>query len=287
MRPTLPYIILFILFALVQYHPARAQQTVECGDIIESEFTELQENQDYAIVISAGDSLSLFARPLGTDLELLIQLYNPTNTFVAGPSGYYGTFSEYQLDSGILGANGDYKIRVANHDWTDSNSGSGGVGVFILEIGCTLRTGRLIEPGSSLEAVAQQASGVSEQPLFSGYGFPGVMSVDFSSGIEIPLAAGQPQTIPVGSDVALYTYEATAGQVTTLRVSRFSGDISIGVAVINRDSNEIIFFGGLPSSNNLNVELTFPSSEIYVIGLFRVDTAEHPGTSGAVQITLE
>ncbi|MGB1286620.1 MAG: hypothetical protein ACPG7F_08815, partial [Aggregatilineales bacterium] len=64
-------------------------------------------------------------------------------------------------------------------------------------------------------------------------------------------------------------------------------DISIGVTVINKDSNEILFLGGMPSSNNLSVELTFPSAGTYAIGLFRLDTAERMDTAGAVQITLE
>lgn len=113
------------------------------------------------------------------------------------------------------------------------------------------------------------------------------MPIDFSAGIEIPLTLGQPQTAPVASDVALYTYAASAGEVATLSISRVSGDISIGVTVINRDTNEIVFFGGLPSSDNLSAELTFPTGGTYAIGLFRVDTAERSGTSGAVQLQLE
>lgn len=124
-------------------------------------------------------------------------------------------------------------------------------------------------------------------PEFTGFGFPGVSPVDFSAGIEIPLTVGAMQTVPLASDVALYTYAATAGETRTLTLSRASGDLSIGVAVINRDTNEIVFLGGLPSSNNLSVELTFPSDGTYAVGLFRFDTAERTGTSGAVGVLLE
>ena len=125
------------------------------------------------------------------------------------------------------------------------------------------------------------------QPDFSGFGFPGVAARDFSEGIELPLTLGQPQAAPVASDVALYTYGASAGEVATLNISRASGDISIGVTVINKDTNEVIFLGGLPSSDNLSVELTFPTAGTYAIGLFRLDTGERSDTSGAVQISLE
>ena len=78
-----------------------------------------------------------------------------------------------------------------------------------------------------------------------------------------------------------------ANSTATLNLSRVSGDISVGVTVIKRDNNEILFVGGLPSSNNLAVELTFPSDGTYVIGLFRMNTTEKADTSGAVQISIE
>ena len=54
----------------------------------------------------------------------------------------------------------------------------------------------------------------SAQVPFTGFGFPRLDSVDFSEGVELPLTLSQPQVAPVAGDlVALYTYDATAGQV--------------------------------------------------------------------------
>lgn len=122
---------------------------------------------------------------------------------------------------------------------------------------------------------------------FDGYGFPVVGPIDFSAGIEIPLSLGDSQTAGIGADVELFIYTATAGETVALSVSRVSGDISIGVAVINRDTNEIVFLGGMPHTNSLTAEITFPADGTYAIGLFRLDTATLTGTSGAVQILLE
>ena len=145
-----------------------------------------------------------------------------------------------------------------------------------------------IDPGQGVEGEPPDSGAVETLVTsFSGFGFPGIAPVDFSAGIELPLARSQPQTVPVASDVALYTYAASAGEVATLSLSRVSGDISIGVTVISQDTNEIVFLGGLPSSNTLSVELTFPADGTYAIGLFRLDTAERSGTSGAVQVLLE
>jgi hypothetical protein len=183
--------------------------------------------------------------------------------------------------------------RDLGEGYSTLSSGRGVVGVYSLYVGCTLRDGTQIpagsnapvpEPGNNDQGVVPEPPTPVEPPAF---GFPGVTPRDFSAGIEIPIAKASPQTVPLASDVALYTYEASANETATLRVMRVNGDISIGISVINRETSEIIFIGGLPSSNNLSVELTFPSDGIYVFGLFRLDTVERSGTSGAVQISIE
>lgn len=102
------------------------------------------------------------------------------------------------------------------------------------------------------------------------------------------MTAGTPALAPIAGDlVALYTYNASAGSTANLSLSRTSGDISIGVTVLHKDSNQIIFMGGMPFSDKLSVELTFPVDGTYVIGLFQLSTAEANETSGAVQILIE
>lgn len=160
-------------------------------------------------------------------------------------------------------------------------------GRYSLFIRCELANGTVVEPGDVPPIAISPIGESTVSNDFSGFGFPGIPSRDFSTGIEIPLTAGQTQIAPIGSDVALYSYNASDGEVATLNVSRASGNISIGIAVIHRDSNEIIFLGGLPSSDNLSVQLIFPSNGTYAIGLFRLDTTERSGTSGAVQITIQ
>lgn len=245
---------------------------VQCGDIIEGEFTVDWENHTYDISLEAGDAIEFYVIPLGVQLETSIYLLGPTGLTLEVNRGMInssGEMTQRRLDPqprismGALAAGGTYQIGVTNFSTNFSSPDDpGGVGVYTLYITCTLRNGTVVEAGSILEETVQSESPVV-QSAFSGYGFPGFASVDFSTGIEIPLALAQPQTVPLGSDVALYTYGATAGETVTLSVSRVSGDISIGVTVINKDTNEILFVGGLPSSNNLSVELTFPVDGTY------------------------
>lgn len=268
---------------------AQSTSQLECGDIVEGEFLEDVEDIRYIIDANAGDQLSLAVDPFGEFLETRIVLYGPTGQEVTatygGNTAYPNTVPEPVLNTGELSANGTYTVEIRNYSWPDDPEG---VGVFLLSIECTLRDGTMIAAGASAsDETTTSPPDASTSSTFSGFGFPGLAAVDFTGGIEIPISRGLPLTVPLGSDVALYTYEASDGETATLNVSRVSGDISIGVTVIKSDTNEIVFFGAMPASNNLSIDLEFPSSGSYAIGLFRVDTVERVGTSGAVQLTLE
>ncbi len=302
--------------------------SVECGSIIEDVFNTSREEKLYTLNLEPGAAVNATVTPLGAGLSTALLITSPTNFVVAGSdetefdesdarvSMWRVLISNPTAATERLSAGGDYNIRVVNFNsqfyYIESDNysfpdDSGGSGVFTLFVGCTLRDGTVIEPGSAVPAnndsedtggsgnivgnmlgsAANQAANVPAAPDFSGFGFPGVAPRDFSAGIELPLTAGTPQLAPIANDVALYTYVASAGETRTLSISRASGDLSIGVTVIRQDTNEILFLGGMPASNNLSVEVTFPADATYVIGLFRLDTAERSGTSGAVQVSLE
>lgn len=257
----------------------RFTQSVQCGSIIESQFQREREIHRYFLNLSQNDVISLRIEETGSysDLYFLLSLYSPSSQELEDTSDS----DLVLLETDTLPVSGIYEIAIENS--LNGNQSDGGT--YIMYIGCTLDDGTVINPGDA-PSTTEMAS-PSEAIVFSGFGFTGISPVDFSTGIEIPLQTGQPQTAPLGGDVALYTYSASTNETRTLSLARLSGNISVGIAVIKLDTNEVIFFGGMPSSNNLSVELTFPSNGTYAIGLFRVDTAEHSSTSGAVQITLE
>jgi len=283
-------IVLTLLISLFSTSMVSAQaQTVECGDIIESEFIQVQENQDYQIAINAGDSVTAFARPLGVDLELVAFILNPANMQIAGEtSGTYGVYPEYTVESGILGANGNYTIRVTNQTWSGN---SGGLGVYTLEISCTLRDGTVINAGESLEPVAEMPSGdtTTSQPAFTGFGFPGLAPVDMSNIARVPLPEGIPFTgavTPTGNEIIGYTFDGTAGQLLNLNVERVSGNLSLGVVVIDSSSN-MMYFSALVASDNVSTNLRIPADGGYVIGVFLLDLTPQPtpeATAFSVQI---
>ncbi len=292
----------FVLTFFIQ--PGFAQnQAIQCGDIIEGEFTSQAQRLNYVITLNPGDSVEVLGNAFGTQLGFMLAIFNPAGEGIVGSVRQDGNTRPEPsptVASGILSATGNYTIQAYNDrlyllsfstemNYQEGWNSIGSIGAFTLGIRCVLRNGTVIEPGDAAPADdgSNADSNVQPESTFSGYGFPGLVAVDFSEGIQIPLTLAQPQTVPLGGEVTLYTYEAAAEETATLSITRVSGDISIGTTVINNDTNELLFAGIMPSSNNLSVELTFPSAGTYAIGLFRVDTTERTGTSGAVQITLQ
>ena len=290
---------------------------VQCGSIIEGEFSDNFNHHTYRIDVNAGDSIQVIVEPLSELTKTFMFVVGPTRTPVAGSServqintsrfevsssNIYTALIRPTINTNVLPSSGTYDISIVNfsvgwysttNDAWSNVSSSSGPGLYTMFISCTRRDGTEIEAGSIADTETELnltdpdiADALAFAP-FTGFGFPGLDARDFSDGIELPLILGQAQTAPIARDVALYTYDASAEEVVTLNISRASGDLSIGVTVINKATNEIIFIGGLPSSNNLSVELTFPTDGTYAIGLFRLDTAERSGTSGAVQVVLE
>lgn len=271
---------LFVVSLGTTVYRSEAQSAAMCGDIIEGEVSVQEANagHTYVLSVNAGDEVTITASPFGESPNVILALFDPANVRIEYENNTIR--GDETIANFVMPATGAYQIRL-------TTSGDNPF-AYVLSIGCTLRDGTVVEPGDTLDPNPGPGATPTDAPGFAGYGFPGVAPVDFSTGVEIPLARSQAMTAPVGGDlVTLYTYAAAAGETATLRLSRVSGEISVGVAVINKDTNAVIFLGGMPFSNNLSVELSFPADGTYAIGLFRLDTAERSGTSGAVQITLE
>jgi hypothetical protein len=282
----------------LSFSQAQSLPSVQCGDIVEGEIMPAQTEgerafNEYRLQIQAGTIIDLIVTPLGQSFNPSFKMLDSGGTEFAVFNNVAAGVPEEILEYSVGSSNPVLRIYGMHPEWAGTdwfyNTGDGAAGLFLgayeISLACTLRDDTRIDFGERVEVTGDE--GLPPAPVFSGFGFPGVLPVDFSAGIEIPLQLGQTQTVPIGGDVALYTYEATAGSTATLTVSRVSGNISIGVTVINRSTNEIIFVAGLPSTNSLSAEIVFPTDGSYVIGLFRFDTPTLTGSSGAVQVLLQ
>lgn len=276
-------------WVLAQIEIARTTP-LECGQILESETSPNEQVQDYVIQAGAGTVLFGRVEPIGTTFNVTFLLADSGGSVFARINSQRAGLAEDFQDNFVIGSSNPI-LRVGGADPNYQSEyindrGDRYYGAYTIYLGCILRDGTVIQPGQRPPdtTVAQTQINVTDS---SFYGFPGLSKVDFEGGIELPLQSSQPQTIPLGQDVALYTYTASANSSAQLKLSRISGNISIGVTVINKDDNNILFIGGMPLSDALSVTLNFPSDSNYVIGVFRLDTPTLQETSGAIQLTIE
>lgn len=283
MSKTMQIKVLILLFLIMSTYISHAQgTTVECGSIIEAEFTPGNTTHNYIISLVPGDVLTIRTEAVGDLLNVNIGVRDPQNHSV-GSSLNYGPTEN--LTTPVLSARGNYTIQpfsLNNH-----------AGIYTLYIGCTLRDGTVIEPGdipSSAQSTTTQTN-ASVVPTFSGVGFPGLAPVDFATVARIPLTAGTPMTAaitPTGGEILGYTLELAAGDVIDLSFTRLSGNLNLGLVVLSAN-NEVAFQASLVTSQTLTTRFTLPSAGQYTIGVFRIDLlppASPEATAFQIQATL-
>lgn len=271
----------------------RTAVDVQCGSIIQEEFTTNFEAHIYRVSLAAGDDIRAVLIPAHAELRTRMEFYSPTRVLIAelpeinNDNGTRITSNQPGIDSGALAEGGNYQIQVFNFaydTWTQSLQDSGGTGAYALYVGCIFRDGTVIDPVADFASLVPS----SATPEFSGFGFPGIPPVDFLGSNEVMLEVGTEFIAPVTwNQVGLFTYFASAGESRTMTLAVVSGDISIGAVVINEITKELVFAGVLPSSDNLSVELTFPNNGTYAIGVFHFNTSVSTEFAGAVSLILE
>lgn len=130
--------ILIITAAIIftgSYHDVQgqAERKVECGEVIESEFSKTLEEHIYLITLNPRDSFSVALSTVGDFLQATIGLYGPTGILLGRSNGGFISQSP-SINSGILSARGTYKIQVVNYGI--GSAGDGGVGIYTLYIEC-------------------------------------------------------------------------------------------------------------------------------------------------------
>ena len=257
---------------------AQAEQTVECGDIVESEFTKNYEDQVFVLPMRPREAFSVSLEPVGDYLQTSIGILGPTGVLL----GATQQLKAPTIESGTLSARGNYKIQVANHVF--GAAGGSNVGIYTLYIGCIKSDGTIIKPGDSVQPTPTSAplptptprSAISAgAPDFSGVGFPGLAPVDFSSVAKIPLLLDTVMTgvVPTGNEILGFTLDAAAGDILDLSYTRVSGNMNLGLVVLSAE-NEVFFQASLVTSASLATQFTLPAAGQYTIGVFRISLVE-------------
>ncbi|MEL6309413.1 MAG: hypothetical protein AAFQ52_14825, partial [Chloroflexota bacterium] len=270
---------------------------LSCGDIIEGEFTSSVEIQPYNVDVAAGDQLNISAFPLGNlTMSLLIagstdQIVDSSDADLDDDYYWQSLESEPTLNTEQLSSNQGYTIYAINFQQFLGGIGaslnrlgdyqvrdSGGVGVYTLFVGCTLRDGTVIEPGDSLEDTADSGSDTSDTgtndgasaSAFSGFGLPALNAIDLSTVNASPLPADVPLSGSLAPDNAMVTaYSITANQGDTVQIdlSRVAGNLNLGVVIVDADGQPV-FFSTLIANETLSEAWVAPSTGDYTAGVF-------------------
>lgn len=256
--------------AFMVFRPTYAQAVdiqVNCGDIIESEFTDNFQEHFYRLDLNIGDQVTVQAVSLEANSDLLqirLAVFDASNSRL----GETENSRETSFRTDLLRYRGINTIRVQNWWRVNMQNTPLGIGRYSLYVGCTLRTGTIIEPGDTEIG--------RDKPIdtaFSGFGFPGLAPVDFANVARLPIPAGIPMSgaiTPSGNEILGYQFDASEGDTVEIAFNRLSGNLNLGLVVIDENSH-VIFQASLVTSETLTSRFTIPTSGQYTAGIFRID----------------
>lgn len=258
-----------------------------CGAIIESEYFTQYDQHVYTVALEPGDRLEVSVVHVGNQLASGIYVADPTNLSVVSSGGVRSLPIEPQpfVNTGVVSARGIYSVYIRNYNSTNNSQGNiwasnpltGGTGIYTISFRCVSRDGTFIEPGDAV-VVPPNADTTTDNngqtpSVFTGFGFPGLPPVDFSSAFRssLPLGTDIVAEIPIGGDAILgYTFDGMAGQSLQLNFGRNSGNLNLGLVVLSAN-NEVAFQTSLINNNSLTTNFSLPSTGQYTIGIFRIE----------------
>ncbi len=272
---------LIVAVSFISVLPVSAQMTgLQCGSILENQFTANAQIQDYSINLNPLDRVTVVASPLGTTLSLNLALYDPVGGLIVRTDR--GNVSATpRLESPELSSSGTFTISAANARYQYNNaleeravgavsSWQGGIGVYSLLVSCVLRDGTIINAGDTASPVGSNVTSPLLEPAFSGRGFPGLTPVDFASISEFPLEIGVGTITANNQDVIGFVFDANGGEMLNLNIDRLSGNLNLGVVVLSPD-NQVVSYGGLIVAENFSTGFVLPSPGKYTIGVFQIN----------------
>lgn len=275
-RRNLQIIVLIVIWMLFQVQVIYGQSVItapiECGAIVDSEFTANNQNEQhyYTLDLAAGDAISVEIIPVGTTPNTYFYIYdrNDARLFGFNNRGWgAGNGQPDRVSDFVVPSTGEYTIR----------SGSNSAAAYTILVGCLYRDGRRVNPGDVVSPVT--TTGTSQttdtQPpvdTFSGVGFPGLAPVDFSQGVTLPLTLGGVPNAGSISDgfegIFGYTFTANQGDQFALSFTRQGGNLNLGIAVIT-SNNVVVFESSLMNARVLITQFTLPVTGDYTIGVYR------------------
>lgn len=246
---------------------------VECGNIVESEFTDNFQEHFYRLELNIGDQISAQVVSLEPNPDLqgfVLAIINADGRTAASTSQIVE--HDVTTSTDLLQYRGINTIKVQNWSRVNNQNVPRGIGRYNLYIGCTLRAGTKIEPGTVLPTEEPQEFETSPSPSFSGFGFPGLAAVDFSKAVHLPVPTGVAMggaITPNGGEIIGYQFEGNMADSVDLSFTRFSGNLNVGLAVID-NGNNVVYQASLVNTITMSAQFTLPATGEYTVGIFPI-----------------
>ncbi len=282
--------------SIVNAQPDRV--AIQCGQVLESETSPLEQAQDFVIQAPAGTTLTGRVEPIGTTFNLVLYFYDQGG----GEFTFYNRNAAglaEELNDLLIGSSNPV-LRVIGFDPNNTGGDWAGYGnrydrynefkyfgAYTIYLGCILRDGTVIEPGMSANvSTPDDTSDEGTTSDFSGVGYPGVAPIDFSTTTINPLIFDIPLTSSVavdGAGVAGFSFDANQGDIVQIDARRLQGNLGVGFVVFAQP-NIPVFIAGPVGGTNFVTQVEMPQAGSYVVGLFRMSAPEGASAT-AFQLT--
>jgi hypothetical protein len=241
-----------------------AQNTIQCGSIVEGEFSEDRQAHEYTLALAPGDVLRVSGDRVGEYLRYDLDVTSPLGRHVIGRDYDQDFSGRPSGETSALSERGIYTVQLV----------SDGTGLYTIYVGCTLRDGTVIEPGDTPPNSQLIVPPVVQDQLPANFvGFRGLAPVDFTNATRLAIPAGVPMTGAItatGGEIFGYLVSGNEGDVVELQFTRLTGNLNLGIVVLSAN-NELAFQASLITSSTLTTRFTLPSTGEYTVGVFRVD----------------
>jgi hypothetical protein len=289
-------VLVLVSFANIQL--AAQEISLTCGDILEAEVTQAKPDErnfdHYKLDIPAGTNINLTVSPLGDTFNVGIVLQDSAGNDILIINSEVEGASERLVDFKLGSSNQILRIAGVEPGSTESDSAFYATygylgreshagyyfGAYEIRLGCSLRDGRIIEPGESADAGGGTGGGQPQPtaPVAPAFGFPGLAPVDFAAAFRLPLAAravSEGEIPPVGSAILGFYFTGEVGDTFDIAFERTSGNLNLGLVLLSAD-NQVAYMAALVSSQTMSTRLTLPASGEYTLGIFRIDLIPPP-----------
>jgi len=232
---------LFSILICLKYNAIGQEitQSISCGDIIEGEFTKIEEWQAFDINLEPGDKLNVKVSPkFGDYLHFRINITGPSGNILF--NGGTKVKKIFTAQTGIVSARGVYRVFIVNYPDNYKRRELSRLGNYILEITCDKSNGDIISPSNTKKQNEQTIDISKDQYFHVKLNTPLEGSVNYDANQNF----GFKTRIKENED-------------TELKLSIVKGNIPIEIQIINIGNNDIVFYSSLGYSSEIISQIKF------------------------------